>query len=63
MDPSRDPGGLGRPGRRGHEESQPLEVKEEGKGEGHTAYLWGRGVYMLFPDLERQEKPLLLLLS
>lgn len=27
---------------------------------GYTAYLWGMGVYMLFLDLERQKKPLLL---
>lgn len=31
---------------------------EKGKGMEHIAYLWGRRVYMLFPVLERQKKPL-----
>lgn len=46
------------------EERQPLEMKEGRDGrDGRTAYLWEMGVYMLFPDLERQKKPLLLQMS
>lgn len=47
------------------EEGEPLEVKRgrSERGWGGTAYLWGMDVYMLFPDLERQKKLLLLQMS